>query len=419
MFFLYNLLMILFTIFCSFFIAIAFICVPKFRAGFFQKLGLYKKFDAKGKETIAFHAVSVGEVNAIENLVKKVRQKMPENNIVLTTVTKTGHDVAKKKLSNCTDAIVYFPYDFSFSVLSFLKNFKVSKLVIAETEIWPNVVNLSKKLGVEVIIANGRISPSSFKGYKKIKFFIKNVLKKYDKMMMQTEDDVKRIIELGAKPQNVCKMGNLKFDIEKNLTEQQIEVLKSQFKVGENQIFIASSTHEGEDQIAINLFKKLKSELSNLKMIIAPRHPERWAGVFDLVRKNNLTCGKRSLNQNFENFDVIELDTMGELAKIYAISSFAFIGGSFSNTGGHNPLEATIWQKPAISGPSVFNFKDIYKILTQNQAAFVVENEKELFDVALNLARDKKEYLKCVQNCNKIFETNKGALNFALEQIAK
>ena len=413
----YQVLLIYLLAFLSPIILIAFVIQPKFRAGFWQKIGFYD-FDKKSdKKTIVFHAVSVGEVNAIEALVKKAREEYKDYNIVLTTVTKTGHEVAIKKLTNYVDEIAYFPYDISYSVRSFLDTYKPEKIIMAETEIWPCFVYLVNKSNTKIYIVNGRISPNSYKGYKKASFFFKNILKRYTKILMQTNGDVERIIDIGA-PKDITKcMGNLKFDINKNIPPQDVEALKEELKTWNYKVIVAASTHKGEDEIVLNAYVDLKKNHPDLKLLLAPRHPQRYSAVEELIKNTKLPYGKRSMNSNFEGNDIIMLDTMGELAKMFSVCYAAFIGGSFSQTGGHNPLEANIWDKPVVSGPTVFNFKDIYKSLTQTNAAFIVNNQDELIVKLSELLTDKEFYSKACEDAAKIFRENSGAVDFALNEI--
>ena len=418
MFFIYNLLIILLSIIFLPIIILAFIIVPKFRTGFFQKIGFYNINLDKNKPTILFHAVSVGEVNAIENLVKiTADNKLADYNIVLSTVTKTGHDVAVKKLKDFTSDIIYFPYDFRVSILSLLKKLNPQKIIIAETEIWPNFVYVTSKKNIELYIINGRISPHSYRGYKKLKFFFSKILSKYNMIAMQSEIDKDRIIDIGAPKDKVVVMGNLKFDIEKTLSENEIEDLKNQFGIFDDNLIIASSTHSGEDEIFLETFLNLKNNYPDLKLLIAPRHPQRYSYVENLLKKTGLNYGKRSNKDTFIKNDIIMLDTMGELSKIYSICKFTFIGGSFSNTGGHNPLEATIWEKPVLSGPSVFNFKDIYRILSEHNACFIANSKDELYNFSLKLLKDRSFYLDLKSNCKKVFDENKGAIDFIINKI--
>lgn len=418
MIFIYNFFLILLSIIFLPIILIAFVIQPKFRAGFFKKLGFYKFNNLdKTKRTIFIHAVSVGEVNAVEELIKKIRTLNPEDNIVLSTTTKTGQEIAIKKLSHIVNEITYFPYDFYFSVNAFLKTLKPDIAIIAETEIWPMFTYMTHKANINLYIVNGRISPHSFNGYKKISFFVKSILNKYTKILAQTEGDAQRIISIGASEQIVKNMGNLKFDISKNLNEEQIQNLKNELQTQNKKILVVGSTHKGEDEILINAFCKLHQKDNSIKMLIAPRHPQRFEQVENLIKQTNLTYSKRSLNGNFNDNEIIMLDTMGELAKMYSICDVAFIGGSYVNTGGHNPLEASIWDKPVISGPIVFNFKDIYKFLTQNEGCVIANDENELDLVLNNLFFDEKYYQKIANNAKLIFEQNHGAIDFAIKEI--
>lgn len=418
MIFIYNFFLILLSIVFLPVILIAFIIQPKFRAGFFKKIGFYKFNNiARNKRTILIHAVSVGEVNAVEELVKKIRMVNPEDNIVLTTTTKTGQEIAIKKLSNVVNEITYFPYDFCFSVNAFLKALKPDIVIIAETEIWPMFSYLTNKAKINLYIVNGRISPHSYNGYKKISFFVKGILNKYTKILAQTEGDAQRIISIGANEQIVKNMGNLKFDISKNLDNAQIQNLKNELQTQDKKILVVGSTHKGEDEILINAFCKLNKKDNSIKMLIAPRHPQRFEQVENLIKQTNLAYSKRSLGGNFNDNAIIMLDTMGELAKIYSICDVAFIGGSYVNTGGHNPLEASIWDKPVISGPVVFNFKDIYKFLTQNEGCVIANDEKELDLVLDKMFFDNEYYQKIANNAKLIFEQNRGAIDFAIKEI--
>ena len=205
-------------------------------------------------------------------------------------------------------------------------------------------------------------------------------------------------------------MGNLKFDIDVN-----IEGFNPIIKRDDDKIIIAGSTHSGEDEIILSAFQKVKDE--HTKLLIAPRHPERNDAVYELCQKTGLKVGCRSLDDNFTNKDIILLDTMGELGKMYSICEFAFIGGSFNKTGGHNPLEANIFNKPVISGPSTHNFKDIYAIITRTDAGVVVNNEEELINQMKKLLSDSEYYQKACDDCKLVFEQNRGALNFVINEL--
>ena len=417
---LYNLFLVSAAILLLPIILVALIVVPKFRAGLFKKLGCYCDIKLNhDRETIFFHAVSVGEVNAIEALVKKTREASPDSNIVLSTTTRTGQEIAKKKLSNTVDAITYFPFDFFFSVLLFLKAVKPNKIIIAETEIWPDFVYLAKKQNIPVYIVNGRLSPHSFDGYKKFSFIFKPVFAQYAGIFMQTAGDMERILEVGANPEITKVMGNLKFDIAPGMNSKQITELARGLELNGSKMIVAASTHKGEDEIVLDAFASLKDEYKNLKLLLAPRHPERYSSVEALLKDRGFAYGKRSSNDTFTQNDVIMLDTMGELMKMFSVCHFAYIGGSFSSTGGHNPLEANIWGKPVVSGSCVFNFKDIYAYLTQTKAAKLSSSPEELLADMKKLLADDKHYAKACVDTQKIFAENKGAVDFVINVLKK
>lgn len=413
----YNIVIITLCIVLSPIILLMLVIVPKFRAGFFQKLGFYGK-DNRLENSIVFHAVSLGETNAVAPVVKAFKQRFPDKKIVFTNTTATGNAAALKALTGTADKIVFFPFDFFFSVNSFFDTFNPEKVIIAETEIWPGFVAAAKKRGIKVYIANGRISPHSYNNYKKFKFFFKNVFENYEEIIMQTDGDRQRIIDSGAPEDKTFTGGNIKFDIKPNLSEEKINELRKRFNVEGERIFIAASTHEGEDEIVIKCFKALKEKVPNLKLLLAPRHPERFEKVFELLVSSGLNPGKVSDKADFKSFDVILGDTTGELPGYFSFCEIAFIGGSFSNTGGHNPLEANIWDKPALSGPTVFNFKDVYKILQNFGAAKAVNTPEELTSECLKLLTNKDCYEKACNAAKKVFEQNSGATNYLLEKIS-
>jgi len=416
MIFIYGIILPILAIVFLPFILAAFVIQPKFRAGFWQKIGFYKENKSE-KETILIHAVSVGEVNAVENLVKRMREEFPDNYLVLSTVTKTGQEVAHNKLEKFTDEIIYFPYDFFFSVWSCLNKIKPDKIIIAETEIWPMFVFAAHLKKIPVFLVNGRISPNSYNGYRKLKFFFEPVLNMFSKIFMQTEGDKERIVKIGAPVDKTEVMGNLKFDIQKNLSEEEINDLKNAVRLGDNRLFIAASTHKGEDEIVLEVFKSVKAENPDAKLLIAPRHPQRYEQVEELLKKTGYNYSKRSLNGDFADNEIIMLDTMGELSKFFALGYLAFIGGSFSNTGGHNPLEANIWDVPVISGPTVFNFKDIYKLLTREKAAQIVNNEAEFIASAGEFYADEAYRSKISAICRNIFDNSRGAIDFVINRL--
>lgn len=419
MYFVYYLLLPIVAVLLSPLIVAAFIIQPKFRAGFWEKIGFYKANNRidNNKKTVVFHAVSVGETNAIETFVKKYREQNPNVNIVLTTTTKTGQEVAVKKIGSVVNQITYFPYDFYFSVNAFFSCFRPETVVIAETEIWPCFVKNAKNRNIKVVIANGRISPNSYNGYMKFSFIFKNILSNYNKILMQSEDDAKRIIDIGANVDLVKVMGNLKYDISPTLSQQEVTSLALELGLNGERVFVAASTHSGEDEIVVDAYLTAKKSHSDLKMIIAPRHPQRYDEVIEIIQKTGMRYGRRSTSDKFSDVDIIMLDTMGELSNFFSIAHIAFIGGSFSNTGGHNPLEANIYGKPVLSGPTIFNFKDVYKLLTPTGAAIIVNTREELASQLIISLEDSSKYQLASSAASQVFERNRGAVDFLINEL--
>ncbi len=396
---------------------------PKLIYGFKEKCGFYNKNvmlnlfqhciserqcrnKTQGK-TFIFYGVSVGEVIAMENLIKKIRENFLDINIIVLTGTKTGQEIAHKKLGKTADFITYFPFDFPFCINNMIKKLKPDAIFIMETELWPNFAYTMNKNKIPFYIINARISDTTYKSYKKLKFIFAPILKKYTGIYPQSKQDNEKLISLGANPNTTKIMGNLKFEINKP------ETLNLGFeKNPQNKILLAGSTHTGEDEIILDSFCELKKEISGLKLIIASRHSERNEKVFELMQKTGFSCSRRSLNADFEQNEIILLDTMGELSKFYSVCDVAFIGGSFNKTGGHNPLEATIFNNPVVSGPSIHNFKDIYAILTTTNAGKIVKTNKELKEYLKKLLIDENFYKKASKDCENVFEQNKGASDF-------
>lgn len=365
---------------------------------------------SKEDNVIMFHGVSVGEALALENLVKATRKEFPNSKIVMTTGTHTGQDIAKKMLEEYTNLITYFPADFPCVIKKFLDKINPTSVFIAETEIWPNFAMECKKRGINLYIINGRISDSTFKSYNALKLIFKWFLSFYTGIFTQSEDDNKKFLALGANPETTKVMNNLKFDIKRP------EGIN--FNKGDSRILLAGSTHAGEDEIVLSVFKKLKENHSDLKMILAPRHLTRVEDVKNLVEKFGFSYAQRSTGKSdLENCDLLILDTLGELGKMYEHADISFIGGSFNKTGGHNPLESIVFEKPVISGPSIHNFKDIYGIIKRADAGFVVDSELEFYEIANKMLSNKEFYIQTVQRCEKVFNEQQGALQFVIDVI--
>ena len=294
-----------------------------------------------------------------------------------------------------------------------MKRINPSVVLIAETEIWPNFAYNCKKNNIPLYIINGRISDSSFGMYRIGKLFFKEVFNFYSGIFTQSNEDSKKFVSLGMNSNKVEFMGNLKFGIVK--TDSEIDLGQNGYKV-----WLAGSTHKPENSIVIDTFSKLKNDHAELKLLIAPRHLERVSDIESLCDKYNLKYGKRSNSDVFsDNVDVIILDTLGELKYMYSISYIAFIGGSFNKTGGHNPLEASICRVPVLSGPQIFNFKDIYSILTKAGAAKIVKTQHDLYDEMNKLLNNESVYIDAQNACDGVFKEQQGATDFVINILKR
>lgn len=381
----------------------------KFLYGWREKLGFFKS-PHLGDKVIMYHGVSVGEVIALEGVIRKTKEEFPDYKIVVTTGTKTGQEIAIKKFSDVADFITYFPFDITFCVSSFLNKIKPTVVLIAETELWPIFSFYCHSRGIYLYTINGRMSDSTYSLYKLFSKFFKIVLSKYTKILTQSEIDRNKLISIGAPEDRTFVMKNLKFDVKKS--DDVIDIGQEGYRV-----IIAGSTHKGEDEIILNVFKEKLVNYPDIKLLLAPRHTTRLPQILPILDSLGLNYGFRSKNDTFKDKDVIILDTMGELSKMYSICSFAFIGGSFNKTGGHNPLEATVYSKPAITGPSIHNFRDIYWLLSRSAAGKIVKNPKELSDYIEKLLSDKAFYNQACKDCETVFNDQQGALDVVINEL--
>lgn len=381
----------------------------KFLYGWKEKLGFFKTPNL-GDKVIMYHGVSVGEVIALENLIKATKKNFPEYKIVVTTGTKTGQEIAIKKFSNVVDFITYFPFDIPFCVDSFLNKIKPTVVLIAETELWPVFSYFCNLRDISLYTINGRMSDSTYNLYKLFKFFFKSVLAKYTKILTQSEIDRKKLVSIGAPEAKTFVMKNLKFDVKKS--DETVDIGQDGYRV-----LIAGSTHKGEDEIILDIFNQKIKKYSDIKLLLVPRHLTRLAQITPILDSLGLDYGYRSKDDTFKEKNVIILDTMGELSKMYSICSFAFIGGSFNKTGGHNPLEATVYSKPTITGPSIHNFRDIYWLLSRSNAGKIVKTPEELSNYIEKLLSDNEFYVQACKDCETVFQDQQGALDVVIKEL--
>ncbi|WP_299873725.1 lipid IV(A) 3-deoxy-D-manno-octulosonic acid transferase [uncultured Cocleimonas sp.] len=355
---------------------------PAYRKRISERLGFVS--NESNSPVIWLHAVSVGESIAAKPLVESLLEKYPTYDVLVTTTTPTGSD---RVLSMFGDRVshFYFPYDLPDAVSRFICTINPSLLIVMETEIWPNLYAKCQQRSIPIVIANARLSERSTRSYLKIKGLVKETLSRVNTIAVRSKADSERFIAIGAKPEQVEIVGNIKFDVQ--LNQQQIEKGKQrQLEWGKDKpVWVAASTHKGEDEIILKLHHELLELIPDLLLIIVPRHPERFDDVHSLCANfdtNNKSYLRHSLQTDYKNkkVSVILGDSMGELQSWYTVANVVFIGGSLVKTGGHNPLEATALNVPVVSGQYMFNFDDISTQLIKEELMIVCENEKELKD---------------------------------------
>ena len=401
----------------------------KLHRDFVERFGIYgdAKEDAlwKARDVIWIQAVSVGEVTLCKSLIPELKTKFPLRSIVLSTITRTGNDLAKKLFSN--DAIViYFPLDFSATAKGAISKIKPKLYVMIETEIWPNVLKELGRKRVPSILINGRISDRSFGKYKIVKSFLAKTLDMVSMFCMQSEADANRIRELGAKPDRVIVTGNMKFDTDAIINRN--TALPGLFGLSsKDRIFVAGSTHGGEEEAVVSAYKDLLNDFPELKLIIAPRHVERSSEVESVLKRFGFDAVMMSRASekpardtppgHSANRSAYIIDKIGHLNDAYAMAEIVFIGGSLVPHGGQNPIEPAAFEKPVLFGPYMFNFKTVASALLENKGAIQVRDGKELLLKAEQLLKDTGSGISLGLNAKATILKNRGASQRNLKAI--
>ncbi len=354
---------------------------PKHRAGFLQKVtGTGPWRDPAARPPIWYHAVSVGEVMASLPLVRQILLDVPGRPLWISTVTATGQATARARVPQAAGHF-YFPYDFPWIVDRVIQSLRPSLFITTETEIWPNCIWRLRRYGVPIVMVNGRISDGSFKRYRRSRFLFRDVLACFDLLCMQSEEAAKRIRAMGAPGERVKVTGNLKFDqdlpaaVDQSLWRARLGLRP------QGPVWVAGSTHLGEEEIILRVFARLLSPQPALQLVLAPRAPERFDEVDELISRMGLSRTRRSRG-NEGGTDpwphVILLDTIGELSQVYGVASVGFVGGSLIQHGGHNPLEVSAHRRPVLFGPHMENFREIASLLLTEGGGMEVAHEDAL-----------------------------------------
>lgn len=377
-----------------------------------------QKVIAPKEPVIWIHAVSVGETEASAPLVESLLLSYPNHRILITTMTPTGservHQRYGDKVRHC-----YLPYDLPFSVNRFLAQWRPVLGIIMETELWPNLLHYCQQKDIPLVLANARLSARSANSYQRISTLTRQMLQSFRLIAAQSQDDRQRLIELGANKQHVHAAGNLKFEI--NLpasAAEQAEALRASW--GDRPVFIAASTHEGEDEIILNATRRIRASIPQLLLILVPRHPERFDRVAALSQKAGYKILRRSDNgMCTREIQVLVVDTMGELPLFYATCDIAFVGGSLVPTGGHNVLEPAALGKAVLIGPYHFNFNEISKQFLNANAAIEVHNSEQLADTVINLLQSPQKRAQMGETGQQLIKLSQGASQRVMNLIKR
>lgn len=386
-----------------------------------ERLGIrIKKYSAHGEKTIWIHAVSVGEVLAAKPLVMQIRKEYPNIPLIMSVTTETGQAAATSAYGD-TVFIINFPFDFGFSVRKYLRIYDPQLVIIMETELWPCFCREVKKASIPLVLINGRISLTSFPHYKRLRFFIKEVLDCFDLLIVQTAQYKERLLELGAASKKIHIAPSLKyhkcnFDIDPKQKEKFISVTGIDKK---DIVITGGSTHQGEEEILVNIFKTLSIEQPSLKLIIAPRRPERFGEVESLILKHGLLYKKMSAGEDTKPWRVLLVDRMGELKNCYAVSKIVFVGGSLIKHGGQNLLEAAAFSLPVVFGQHIYNFLESADMLLDSGGGFMVRDEHELRETCAFLLKNKLECETAGKAARSVIDSRQGGLENIMMKIKK
>jgi 3-deoxy-D-manno-octulosonic-acid transferase len=398
----------------------------KRRKTFLQRLGVKRLpgniLSKNNKKPIWIHALSVGEVLSSVPLVMKLKKRFKDKRIVFSASTKTGFEIANKLFKKNVDSIFFFPFDLLFSVKYITGKIDPAIVIIVESDIWPNFLFEMKKRNVPVILINARLSKSSFKGYKRFSFISNKLFLSFAKICTQSIEDARRFMLLGIPSNMISTTGNIKFDQPYDpVSEKEIEILKQSVNIQPvKKILIAGSTHKGEESILIDAFSRIRKDFADTVLILVPRNPERARSVLKLCKSAGFLS---ILMKNFENidkdekFDVIVVDVIGILKRLYAIADVAFVGGSLVNIGGHNPLEPSAFSKPIIFGQYMSAFANISQMLVDSGGAVHVKNTNSLYETIADILSDSDKARNMGEKAFRVFNANKGAVEKTLKVI--
>lgn len=373
--------------------------------------------------SIWVHAVSVGETLAVAGLIRELAELFPERKIYMSHVTPAGREASLARLPELAGRF-YLPLDWRWSVRRVLRRLQPALLLIVETELWPNLLRAAHELGTRVILVNARLSDRSFRGYRMVRPFMRRILENVDRICAQTVKDAERFRLLGASPERVVVTGNLKFDaLPQAATGTNLK--KALRATGRTPLIVAASTMANEEPLLLQAWRAIRSRHSGALLILAPRHPARFEAVAGLlsrdgksfVRRTGLPSEETAVVHALGSAEILLLDTIGELSRVFEFADLVFMGGSLVPTGGHNLLEPAFWGKPILFGPHMQNFAEIARLFLETGAAVQVRDAEELGRRMLELLDDDSRRRELGERAKQTLERESGATERVLEHV--
>jgi 3-deoxy-D-manno-octulosonic-acid transferase len=384
-----------------------------------ERLGFHRRpMNPEGKPAVWIHAVSVGEVLAAQSLVAALRRRLPGYLVLVSSATVTGRETALSSLQ--ADGVFYFPYDWKFAVRRTLKLSGARLCVVMETELWPNFIRVLSRKGVPLLLANGRISDRSFKRYRRFRFFFGPLLRRYHTLCAQSALDADRLVAIGAYPRDVLTTGNLKYRREQfEVSDGFVDRLRRVLRIEPGEpVFLAGSTHEGEEAAALEAFRVARRSLPRLRFILVPRKPERFDKVASMMLSEGLDFERYTvLEGKPRRADIVLIDAIGLLKGLYHLANVAFVGGSLAPVGGHNLLEACAAGVPVLFGPHMSNFRSVAEDVLRCGAGRRVEEAGRLAEALQELLTDERERARMSRNSRVVLEGRQEALPRTVEAI--
>lgn len=393
----------------------------RYRRGWPEKLLGRVPKPAGDRPVVWFHAVSVGEVLQLQKLVEDFRRQSGDDfEIVVTTSTDTGFELAASRFPDCT--VTWFPLDFSWAVSASLRRIRPVMLVLMELELWPNLLQACRRQGVKTALVNARMSDQSFAGYSRLRRLVQPVFRQFWIVAAQTEQYAERLRQLGTVSERTCVTGSVKFDgVLTDAENPDTRALRSLFGLRDDElVFIAGSTQDPEEQLALAAWHGVQHACPNLRLILVPRHRERFEDVAALVRTSGVPLCRRSCLSPGDHVPanaVILLDTIGELSACWGLADIAFVGGSFGSRGGQNMLEPAAFGAAVMFGPNTRNFRDIVNLLLSHGGAVRLAEEHQLVTELTSLVTDPERRRRLGHAAASVVQQQQGALRATTELL--